>query len=82
MTDINMIKRGIQILYRTNPNIHICVSLNRPKIHIENHEARIKAIYPNVFEIESQGRHYTAQYVDILTKNLQIVELGQIVSAM
>ena len=77
MTILDEIKRRIQILYRTNPNVHIWVSLNRPKIHIENQEARITAVYPNLFEIETQGRRYTAQYVDVLTKNVQILELGQ-----
>ena len=77
---VNEIKQKIQFLYQKNPDIHITVYMNRPKVRVENREARIKAIYPNVFKIETQGREYTAQYVDILTGNLKIAELDLIKS--
>ena len=63
-----------------HPLIHISVTMNRPRVRIEDQEARITAIYPNVFKIETRGKEYTAQYVDVLTGNLKIAELDQIVS--
>ena len=63
-----------------HPLIHISVTMNRPRVRIEDQVARITAIYPNVFKIETRGKEYTAQYVDVLTGNLKIAELDQIVS--
>ena len=76
---VNEIKQKIQFLYQTHPLIHISVTMNRPRVRIEDQEARITAIYPNVFKIETRGKEYTAQYVDVLTGNLKIAELDQIV---
>ena len=42
MATINEIRLRIQELYHDNPDIHIDVSMNRPRIHIVNQEATIK----------------------------------------
>ena len=75
MADINEIKLRIQQLYQDNPNIHIDVSMNRPRINIVNQEATIKGIYKNVFLIETQGQRQTLLYSDILIKRVRIAEL-------
>ena len=75
MTAVDEIKNKIQRLFHTDPKIHIDVSKSRPRIRIANQEARIKGVYSNVFQIESQGRCYTLQYTDILIKNITIAEI-------
>ena len=79
MTELNMIKKDILHLYKTNPNIHMDVSISRPKISLKNAKATITGIYPHIFQIteNSSGvpKNHTIQYVDILTKNIAILEL-------
>ena len=75
MTVLDTIKEKIQHLYRTNPKIHITVILNRPKVNVTNCEATIIGVYPNIFQIESQGKHYTVQYTEVLMKSIIISEL-------
>ena len=55
MATINEIRLRIQELYHDNPDIHIDVSMNRPRIHIVNQEATIKGVYKNVFQIKTGG---------------------------
>ena len=77
MMGIDEIKRRIEELFLTNPDIHVNVSIARPKVHVENQAARIRGVYRNLFEIEAKGKRYSVKYVDILTNNLRIVELDQ-----
>ena len=69
------IRNRIQTLYRTNPVIHVSVSINRPRISEEDREATIIGVYPNFFQIDIGGERYTVQYKDILTNTVRIVEL-------
>ena len=55
MATINEIRLRIQELYHDNPDIHIDVSMNRPRIHIVNQQATIKGVYKNVFQIKTGG---------------------------
>ena len=79
MNSLNAIKNKVKQLYVTNPNIHINVSLSQPKIRLRNHPVTIKSVYPNVFRIEDNqdgtSSFHTLQYSEILTKQLEIVEL-------
>ncbi len=79
MNSIDIIKSKIKSLYETNPSIHVNVSLNTPKISFKNKPVLLIGVYPHVFRIEdrSGGRAelHTLQYVDVLTKNIEIVEL-------
>ena len=77
MKTVDRIRAEIVKLYRTDPNIHIDVSMNRPRVRISNQEARIKSVYPHIFNIETQGKCYSVQYTEILTKNVRIVELEE-----
>lgn len=74
MATINEIRLKIQELYHDNPDIHIDVSMNRPRIHIVNQEATIKGVYKNVFQIKTGGECHTLQYSDILIKRIRIAE--------
>lgn len=79
MNSIDIIKSKIKSLYETNPSIHVNVSLNTPKLNLRNKPVLLIGVYPHVFRIEdrSNGRseQYTLQYVDVLTKNIEIMEL-------
>lgn len=70
------IKLKITHLYRTNPQIHVSVCMPGQRIQIQNEEAIIVALYPNIFQVTSHGKRYTLQYTDVLTKNVVITELS------
>ncbi len=80
MDYIEQIKKGIERLYKTNPNIHISVSRTHPKIIVAASPARIVGVYKNIFQIEEceisklPTRH-TFQYGDVLIGQVAIEEL-------
>ena len=78
MNTIDSIKKGIHTLYKTNPNIHVNVSISNKKVNLRNKAAVIKGVYPHVFRIQnsSDSREcYTLQYIDVLTGTIDILEL-------
>lgn len=79
MTALETIKSRIKNLYETNPDIHINISVTHPKISLRNDPVTIKGVYPHVFRIEevSSGvpKCHTLQYTDVLTKQIEIIEL-------
>ncbi len=83
MNSVDAIRNRIAILYKTNPNIHVNVFLASPrsrKTMLYNQPSVIKGVYPNVFQIEEKTSGvphcHTHQYVDVLTKNIEILELN------
>ena len=80
MNSIDIIKSRIKSLYETNPRIHVNVTISTPKINLRNRPVVLAGIYPHVFRIEDRANgkleQYTLQYVDVLTKNIEIMELG------
>lgn len=80
MDSLDSIKRKIAYLYKNHPKIHVNISLSRPKINLQNDPAKIVGIYPNVFIIEESSsgavKSHTLQYIDVLTKQIEIVELN------
>ena len=78
---INTVRTKIKELYQINPNIHVNVSMTRPKIAVRNSPAIIKAVYEHVFQIQEcspeGNRIHTVQYSDICTKQIEIIELKQ-----
>ncbi|MBQ8762779.1 MAG: hypothetical protein IJZ07_01585 [Clostridia bacterium] len=79
MTALETIKSRIKNLYETNSDIHINISVTHPKISLRNDPVTIKGVYPHVFRIEevSSGvpKCHTLQYTDVLTKQIEIIEL-------
>ena len=75
MSTIDVIKNRVRELYLSNPDIHIDVSIKRPKIKIVNQEAKIIGVYKILFQIEAEGKRYTVLYSDILIKNVRIAEM-------
>ena len=75
MTEIDKVKRKIQTLYRTNPFIHVDVSINRPKVLVNRQKAKIVGVYPHIFQLEADGKRYSLQYIDVVIKSIRILEL-------
>lgn len=80
MTTLDIIKSKIKYLYENNPNIHMNVIINHPKISLQNDPAVIKGVYSNVFRVEEYSNGtpqcHTLKYTDIITKQIEIVELA------
>ncbi len=79
MNSLEAIREQIKKLYSENPEIHLNVSLKRPRIQLENTTATIKGVYPHIFQIEEntsgKPKQHTLQYTDILIGNIDILEL-------
>ena len=73
------IKIKIQKLYNTNPEIHINVHCNHPKMYYDNEPAIIRGVYPHIFQLEvkedNQIKSFYMQYEDVLIKRVEIIEL-------
>ncbi len=85
MSVLDIIRDRIRILYKTNPNIHVNVTLKRPhKTKLNNLAVVIKGVYPHMFQVEdsSEGvaKLYMHSYTDIVTKEVEILELSDITS--
>ncbi len=82
MSNLALIKERVKALYESDPHIHINVSIPRLKPALKNVSVVITAIYPNIFRIEedseSERHSYTVQYTDILTKQIEILELNAV----
>ncbi|MBR2080606.1 MAG: hypothetical protein IKA78_00080 [Oscillospiraceae bacterium] len=77
MMTIEEIRLAVQRLFEIAPVIHVDVSINRPRIRIEDQVARITGVYRNIFQIEAEGKSYTLQYADILMGSVRISELAE-----
>lgn len=79
MTQLDIIREDIKKLYSENKEIHINVSLSRPKLTLLNQTVKIKGVYSHIFMIEecSTGapKTYTLQYSDVLLGHIEIEEL-------
>ena len=83
MNALDSIKNSIRYLYKTNPDIHVNVTLKRPHRQIfYNLPVVIRGVYPHMFQVEYQdagtARIYMHQYTDIITKDIEILELPEI----
>ncbi len=74
-----MIRQKIRKLYETNPNVHMDVTLTRPKLVMFNAPAKITGVYSNIFEIEegTSGlvKSHSLQYADVLIGRVTILEM-------
>ena len=82
MNALERIKLRIKHLYETNPQIHVNISRTHPKLDLKNDPAVITGVYPHVFRIEEystgEAQSHTLQYTEIFTKQLEIVEIGEV----
>ena len=79
MSTIDYIKKEIKRLYDTNPGIHVCVKMSRPKRTVDTTPVVIKSVYPNFFCVEETSKGYrqchSVQYAEVLTGQVNISEL-------
>ncbi len=82
MSPLELIREKVKRLRDSDPHIHVNVSITRPKVKIDNEPAEILGVYPNVFRLRDMsskdGKSYTIKYSDILTGQIEIVELGKL----
>ena len=83
MNVLNIVRRRIQLLYEKHPNIHVNVTLKRPhKVIVNNLPVVITGVYPHMFQIEYTengiSRQYIHQYTDIVTREVEILEMPEI----
>ena len=83
MNALDNIKNSIRYLYKTNPDIHVNVTLKRPhRKTFYNLPVVIRDVYPHMFQVEYKeggiARLYMHQYTDIITKDIEILELPEI----
>lgn len=80
MNVLDAIKNEVLKLYITHPDIHVNVTLKRPhRQTFYNLPVVIRDVYPHMFQVEYQdggtARLYMHQYSDIITKDIEILEL-------
>ena len=56
MSALDEIRRSIEQQYRLDPNIHISVSMTRPRIKIDNQQATITGVYPIFFRLKHKEK--------------------------
>lgn len=75
----------ITYLCKNHPNVHIDLSVAKSRKKLVNVPAVITSVYPNIFfaTLDEDGikRNYTFQYADLLTGNLIVRELDNLVEA-
>lgn len=75
--DISVIKDKINALFKNRKIAHINLKANRKKL--QNIEIKIKGVYDRFFSVTSMVGTYeesfTIKYIDILTKQISILEL-------
>lgn len=81
MSAVDSIRSQIEGLYRTDPHIHVNVSLTHPKLCLIDVPAVLCGVYPHIFRIEEHSdgmtRCHTLQYNDVVTHRIEILELKQ-----
>lgn len=79
MNEIQQIRQRILERYRHDPKIHINVSIAKPRLRLNYVPVKITGVYTNIFQIEEttdgQVRRHTMQYADVLTHNIEILDL-------
>ena len=79
MNEIQQIRQRILERYRRDPKIRINVSIAKPRLRLNDVPVEITGVYANIFQIEEvtdgQARRHTLQYADVLTHNIEILDL-------
>ena len=77
--ELEQIRQRILERYRSDPKIRINVSIAHPKLHLSNVPVEITGVYRNIFQVEDtasgQPKRYALQYKDVLTHNIEILDL-------
>ena len=86
LSSLSDIKKKLKFLYKNHPNVHANISVRYPRTPrqtLTGIPVVIKGVYPNVFQVEdtSSGapKLYMHQYSEIATKEIEILELADLV---
>lgn len=86
LSSLTDIRNKVQFLYRTHPNVHVNVHVRHPRMPrqtLTDLPVVIKGVFPNVFQIEDTStgipKLYMHQYNEIATKEIEIIELEDLV---
>lgn len=80
MNQIEIVKSNILALYRSQQVVHASIRTQRSATENQDlHKIVVKAVYTNIFVVEDMNapkpQTYTFQYVDVITKDIDIKEL-------
>lgn len=77
--ELEQIRKRISERYRSDPNIRINVSLRQPRLHLNDVPVKITGVYRHIFQVEEassgQSKRHALQYTDVLTHNIEILDL-------
>lgn len=80
MNSLEQIQSRIRARFESDPRVHVNVSISRPRLTVRGAPAVIKGVYPHVFRLKAgaggAAKYYTVPYADILTRQVEIVELA------
>lgn len=77
MSDIQelaQIRQLLQKRLRDDPQMHIRVDLQRPKLHLENASVCLTGVYAHIFQVEAEGKRYTLPYADVLLHRVELLD--------
>lgn len=77
MSDIQelaQIRQRLQKRLRDDPQMHIRVDLQHPKVHLENAQVRLTGVYAHIFQVEAEGKRYTLSYADVLVRRVELLD--------
>lgn len=81
METVEKIKQKVEALFREDREIHIDITMSRPRLVVRGTPARIKAVYPNLFRVEEKdigmARCHLIRYSDVLIGQVKIAELSE-----
>lgn len=75
-----VLRERIRRRFQSDPVIRVNVRLTRPKVQLENVEARIVGVYRHIFQVEEtsgEHRRHTLQYADVLLGSVEIIGLEE-----
>lgn len=79
MSEIQQIRQRISERYQRDPKIRINVSIAKPRLRLNDVPVEFTGVYAHIFLVEdsSSGRtnRYALQYTDVLTHNIEILDL-------
>ena len=77
--ELEQIRQRISERYLSDPNIRINVFLRQPRLHLNDVPVKITGVYRHIFQVEEtssgQPKRHALQYADVLTHNIELLDL-------
>ncbi len=82
MLSADQVKEKIQARCKTDPYVHVDISILSPKLSLKNTRVKITGAYAHIFQIEEcshgETNRHTFQYTDVTTGHIRIWELSEL----